>query len=153
MYGMADMHYIAQAIAIEKGPRLVYSQGQKLAIFGLTKQELVNIYTDHGFSPRRKTWLNQIQDWGSDVYSFGDLIASNFFQENSWKAYVVFVNLSKEEIVKLKMYAEENDARAIYRESDDSDMVEYDFSSLIDITKEAKNSTIQTPLFSGGMDV
>jgi hypothetical protein len=51
------------------------------------------------------------------------------------------------------MYAEENDARPIYRESDDSDMVEYDFSSLIDITKEAKNSTIQTPLFSGGMDV
>lgn len=154
MYGMADMHIIAQAIAVEKGPRLITSQGQKLAIFGLTKKELVNIFKDYGFSPRRKTWLNHIADWGSDLYAYEDLIASNFFQENSWGAYVVFINITKEEATRLKMFAEDNQARPIYRESIDFEEGEtYDLSSFSDITKDANKSTTQTPLFTGGMEI
>lgn len=145
MYSTKQMHEIAQAIAIEKGPRLIRSNSEKLAIYGLTKKELLQIFIDNNFSPRRSSWINIIKDWGTD-YFYGDLIASNFFLENAWGAYVIFVNLSKDELITLRMFAENNDARAIGK-AEDYDEGTYDLSKIVDITNEAK--TTKQEFFSG----
>ena len=118
MYGARDMHKLAVARAVEIGPRLINSNGMKLAIYGLTKKELRKLFVvENGYSDNRSAWLKVIESWG-DEDLWGELVAKEFFMDGNWGVYVAFIaTLSSDDILSLKLFAEKHSARAVYLET------------------------------------
>ena len=100
------MFDIAEAAAIEQGPRILMIEGKQTAVYALSRNELKAIFAEHLYQTRRKTWLQNIEDWRMYGAIVPKGIADRIKLEEPF--HVIFTRLLKPDMITLQMYAEDN---------------------------------------------
>ena len=100
-----QMFDIAEAAAIEQGPRILTIEGKQTAVYALSRNELKMIFAEHLYQTRRKTWLQNIEDWRM----YGAIVPKGIADRAKLEEpfHVIFTRLLKPDMVTLQMYAED----------------------------------------------
>lgn len=99
-YGPKDMYWIAHAIALEKGPRVIIFGGKQYAAFALERAEVEEIFEDNHYKLKRRTWRDALAEWPR----YGAEVSKKAFDSNykgNW--YVMFHNIDKSHFADLQL--------------------------------------------------
>lgn len=111
VFSTKQMHTIAVAAAIEKGPCTLGIDGEQYAAYALTKKELYQLFVGHGYSADRTRWLSTIEAWGNPNL-WNELVPNTLRDPNNWSCCVLFRNLDDDTLKGLQIYAENVGAKA-----------------------------------------
>lgn len=103
MYNAKDMYWIAQAVAIEKGPSAIIVDGKQYASYNLSRTQVEDLFEDNHYNLDRISWRNAIKNWkryGAVVPK----VALDPTYHGDW--YILFDNIDKKNHVALRMFAE-----------------------------------------------
>lgn len=113
--GSIDIHYLAQRLALEKGPREFNIRGNRRIAYGLTKTELKQLFHKNGYNVTTGSrWRNCIREW-TDMELHGDMLTvdpeliMNKKEDLKWS--LVFVELDPSDMTKLRTTAEDQDMK------------------------------------------
>ena len=114
--GSSDMHYLAQRLALEKGPREFNLHGNKRMAYGLNKAELKKLFHDYGYNTTSGSrWRTAIGEWldsdlHGDVCTIDKELIANKREDFKWA--ILFLELDSEDVIKLKVVAENKDMKS-----------------------------------------
>lgn len=111
-----QMYRIAQAVAIENGPRVIGVDGVRTAVYGLSRSELKKIFSDNLYQVRRKTWLQNIEDWRDRGAIVPKGIADRIKLEEPF--WVIFTEILPPDMLTLMSFAEDNGVSYIPRQKE-----------------------------------
>lgn len=116
--GRESMYWIAYAKAVEHGPRvLTLNDGRKASVYCLSRSELkTEVFAPNQFNTNGKTWLDYINSWKENKGDRAPSKAVIMSPTSSDWAYV-FLDVDKDDLVDLKMFAENNNAPSLTNET------------------------------------
>ena len=95
------MYWIAQAVAIQKGPTTIIFAGKKYAAYALSRREVEAIFEDNHYNLSRSTWRRAMKDW----QRYGALISERAFDKTYFGDWtVMFDNIDKKNFDVLDHY-------------------------------------------------
>ena len=114
--GSNDMHYIAQRLALQEGPREFNIRGNDRMAYGLTKTELKKLFHTYNYNTTTGSrWRSCIGEWldkdlHGDMCTIDRELIANKREDLKWA--IVFLHLDPEDMMKLKKAAEDGDMKS-----------------------------------------
>lgn len=117
VYTTKQMYDIAEAIAIENGPIIIGIEGIQTAAYALPRSELKKIFGNNGYQTRRRTWLENIEDWRD----YNAIVPKGISEKGALPTpfFVVFTLLAPRDLLTLRMFAEDENVPYFPRPEDD----------------------------------
>ena len=106
VYSVKQMYDVALADVIKKGPRIVHIDDKDMAAYALGRKELLQLFVEKDYQPKRSTWLTCIEQW-RDLF---DVIVPKGISTNKTEQsfIVIFSNVGEQNLLYLRMFAEDN---------------------------------------------
>ena len=111
--GSQEMHDIALADAIARGPRIFNVGGTERVAYGLTKEELKKIYHKEQYNTTTGSrWRSSVYEWVGDKFDHFDQITIPtperiLDKHESLKWSVIFCMINKSQLLDLKLKGED----------------------------------------------
>lgn len=108
--GSNEMHYIAQRLALEEGPREFNIRGNDRIAYGLTKAELKKLFHNYNYNTTTGSrWRSSIIEWldedlHGDMCTIDPDLITNKREDLKWA--VVFLRLDPDDMTRLRVTAE-----------------------------------------------